>query len=116
MIYCVNLFTYQEEYEGKFVYCGRTCNGYKDIGLGNPYTLRQYKREECIRLFRQDVLFVTGNNPKYKSLHPSLSLLKRSLDNLQMVYTKEKNLILGCWCDPSPCHTHVIKEYLETKG
>ena len=72
------------------VYIGRRniyVNGTFDSKWKNPFSVKKYGRDECIRKYEQYIM----NNPK----------LLNDLDEL-------KGKILGCWCYPEPCHGNVL--------
>jgi len=60
---------------------------------GNPFSIgKDGTREEVIEKYREYIL----NKPE----------LLKSLPEL-------KGKILGCWCDPKPCHGDVLIELIE---
>lgn len=61
---------------------------------GNPFNVKKYGRDECLRLYEQ-----------YIRKHPTL------YDELEELVGKE----LGCWCHPQGCHGHVLVRLLEEK-
>ena len=74
----------REKYD---VYIGRPSK------WGNPFSIgKDGTREEVIEKYREYIL----NKPE----------LLKSLPEL-------KGKILGCWCDPKPCHGDVLIELIE---
>ena len=75
------------------VYIGRACHmggwSLSQSPWYNPFSARQYGREECIRLYREHLL-ADGN------------LLARLPELMYQT--------LGCWCSPEPCHGDVLVE------
>ena len=60
----------------------------------NPFSVKKFGRDKCIEMYEEYI----RNTPD----------LWNFLDEL-----KEK--ILGCWCDPNPCHGHVLMKLLKEK-
>jgi hypothetical protein len=65
--------------------------------FGNPYTEKEYGRDECLRLF--EIYF-------YKRLIQDPEYFRR-IHGL-------KDKVLACWCTPEPCHGDIILEYLNS--
>ena len=77
----------REKYD---VYIGRPSK------WGSPFVIgKDGTREEVIEKYRKYIL----NKPE----------LLKSLPEL-------KGKILGCWCDPKPCHGDVLIELIEKEG
>lgn len=75
-------------------YCGRDCNGWRDIGLGNPFTVgKQGTRAECIAKYRVRLWQMIRDGHEIAGLISSLP----------------EDAVLGCWCKPEACHCDVIK-------
>lgn len=59
--------------------------------FGNPFEIgKDGTRSEVIAKFKQFVL----SNPEY----------------IKMVKQELKGKVLGCWCDPKPCHASILAE------
>lgn len=63
---------------------------------GNPFTVEQYGRAQCIEMYRAYII---------KSLETEPGLL----DELMKLDGKR----LGCFCKPLPCHGDVLVELIE---
>lgn len=80
------------------VYIGRKNASYKqsESKWHNPYVVGkgygQYTREEALRKYKADLL----SSPDLMASLPEL---------------KGKNLV--CYCDPLPCHGHILRELVE---
>jgi len=63
---------------------------------GNPFTVEEYGREECLRLYKEyfDNRIVT--DPVFRAAILSL-----------------RGKRLGCFCKPLACHGDIIKEWLD---
>jgi len=57
----------------------------------NPFNVKKYGRDECLRMYREHILN---------------SDLKNQLSEL-------KGKVLGCWCCPEPCHGDILVELCE---
>jgi len=79
------------------VYIGRNMvyyvPGAKASKWANPFSVKTYGREECLKLYREHIL---GNKNLMKRIKKELS-----------------GKILGCWCAPEACHGDVLLEILE---
>lgn len=79
------------------VYIGRNMSFYVPGATGskwaNPFSVKRYGREECLRLYRDYIL----SRPE----------LLNSLEEL-------RGKTLGCWCHPEKCHGDVLIELLNT--
>jgi hypothetical protein len=72
------------------VYIGRTCYGRQGSKWANPFHVgRDGTRDQVIEKYRQHVL--------------STHYLVAALPEL-------KDKVLGCWCNPLPCHGDVLVE------
>jgi hypothetical protein len=84
-------------YRGAGVYIGRPSL------LGNPFEIGMHgDREDVIRLYRRwlwDRINAKGD-------------VYAELKRLAML-AKQDDLILICWCAPSPCHGSVVKRSIE---
>ncbi len=81
------------------VYIGRACNmgGWhlKASPYANPYKLKDYSRDESLRLYEQHIR--------------NTAMLWDGLLEL-------KGKVLGCWCDKDmPCHGHVLLKLIKEK-
>ena len=78
---------YREAYD---VYIGRPSQ------FGNPFSVKKYGREGCIKKYREYF---------YKRIKEDVKFKEEVL--------KLKDKVLGCFCKPLACHGDVIKEYLD---
>ena len=79
------------------VYIGRNMSHYipgaTGSKWGNPFPVKTYGRDECVRKYRDYV--------KYDLKKHDGKTLRESLGELE-------GKTLGCWCHPDPCHGHVL--------
>ncbi len=79
------------------VYIGRNMSFYIKGATAskwaNPYTVKKYGLDECLRLYEEHI-----NN----------SGLINDIDEL-------KNKNLGCWCKPNKCHGDILLKILSHK-
>jgi len=83
-------------YRGEGIYIGRPSL------LGNPYSVREYGRQEAIRLCRRwlwDRILERGE------LYAELKRLAEM--------AKHGDLTLICWCAPEPCHGDMVRRSVE---
>lgn len=75
------------------VYIGRQCSmgGWylPQSKWANPYSVKEYGREEALRLYREMII----RSPALLSALPELTGKR-----------------LGCWCSPQPCHGDILVE------
>jgi hypothetical protein len=64
--------------------------------FGNPFPVKMYGRAECIEMYRVYFEKRIKEEPAFREAVLAL-----------------KGKRLGCFCDPLPCHGHVIKEWLD---
>lgn len=64
--------------------------------FANPFAVKQYGREESIRLYREYIIDKLQKDPKL-------------MDEFRQLRGKT----LGCWCKPEACHGDVLLELLE---
>jgi len=80
------------------VYIGRDTSFYvpgaKASKWANPFPVKKYGRDKCLELYRD---YIATN--------------KKLMTDLDELDGKE----LGCWCDPEPCHGHILVELIEEK-
>ncbi|KAL3856455.1 hypothetical protein ACJMK2_011212 [Sinanodonta woodiana] len=57
----------------------------------NPFTVKKYSRDECIKLYEQHI---TSDRHLMAALH------------------ELKGKTLGCWCHPEPCHGHILQRLI----
>lgn len=81
------------------VYIGRNMSFYvkgaTQSKWANPYSVKKYGREECLKMYREYIL----NKPEL-------------LNDLESLRGKE----LGCWCTPDPCHGNILVELINKKN
>lgn len=73
------------------IYIGRNMSFYvpgaKKSKFANPFSVKKYGRDECLRLYQEYIL----TNPElYDALH------------------ELKDCTLACWCSPDPCHGDIL--------
>lgn len=105
-------------YRGPYVYVGRLIPFHKSLGklegspLGNPFKVKDYGGEKCLKLYREWLFAQIKNCDKH-----TMSLM-RLIDT---------ETTLGCWCcdkkdeaifaDPEVCHAQIIwKAWRYMKG
>lgn len=80
---------------GEIVYIGRsfTMGGWNlpRSKWANPYNVKDYGRDHALELYRDYIL----TTPHLLHALPELN-----------------NKILACWCDPEPCHGHILLSLL----
>jgi hypothetical protein len=69
----------------------------------NPFSVKKYGRDECLRMYREYVL--TGVNPVTKKKRKGGALV----GDIEELTGKA----LGCWCNPDPCHGDILVELLQ---
>lgn len=99
-----------EEYFGDNVYLI-----HRPYVLANPYTHIKDKqtkalyvvstREEAIEKYADYFDLMYGNNIKFT----------QEIDEIYEKYRKGEDILLGCYCDPIPCHGHVIAKKLQSR-
>ena len=62
---------------------------------GNPYTVKDYGRDECIKMYREYIIQKLEKDP----------LLRKELASL-------RGQVLGCYCKPHACHGDVLVELM----
>lgn len=80
------------------VYIGRTSAG-RDKDFGNPYTVADYGRDECIELYRKYFYARLLSDPGFRERVEAL-----------------RDKTLGCHCKPKTCHGDIIVGYLNDPG
>lgn len=83
---------YKEPFD---VYIGRSGKGEKSL-WGNPYSIKEYGREECLNLYRRYI---------FDRLTNEIGLSEE--------LRKLKGKTLGCFCKPQPCHGDILVEMME---
>lgn len=95
----------KEEARAKVVYCGRECAGWKGSPLGNPFVIgKDGNREQVIEKYRAWLKEIVRDGLKGKSSPAWIELLK-----IVERVKKGEDVVLGCWCNPLPCHAEVIR-------
>jgi hypothetical protein len=88
----------RKTYRGKNIYIGRP------TALGNPFVIgKDGDRATVIFKYRRWLWSETqrGCGPVFDEIHRLADL------------ARAKDLALGCWCDPLPCHGAVVKACIE---
>jgi hypothetical protein len=83
-------------YRGSGVYIGRPSL------LGNPYSVREYGRQEAIRLYR---LWLWARIKEQGEVYAELKRLAE--------LAKQGDLTLICWCAPEPYHGAMVRRSIE---
>ncbi len=86
------------------VYVGRAFAGWPGHRLGNPFPLKKDagsdERLTCLQRYKEWLLS-----------RPSLAADLAALWD----ECRQGELPLGCWCDPQPCHAHILKALLNNR-
>ena len=73
------------------IYIGRNLSFYVKGATkskwANPYSVKKYGREECLKKYKE---YVLNNKELMSSLH------------------ELEGGVLGCWCHPEPCHGDIL--------
>lgn len=72
---------------------------YEGLGLGNPFTVEEHGRGNCISLYADDKQLADTQSREYK-------IISRLVDELLKGY----EIRLMCWCSPHPCHGDIIQD------
>lgn len=67
--------------------------------FGNPYSVKQHGRKNCISLYREYFNIRIAEDPAFREAVLSL-----------------KGKRLGCFCKPEACHGDIIKEWLDNNA
>ncbi len=111
MIKVININTEPYKDKPNFHYIGR---GSFSI-LGNPYshlpedkckaTFKCQSREEAIQKYDEYFDIMYGHNVAFTE----------EVDKIYEEYKSGKDVYLGCFCKPKPCHGDIIKKKLEER-
>ena len=71
----------------------------------NPFSVKKYGLNECLRLYREWV--VSGTNPVNKKTRTDGPLIN-DIEEL-------RGKVLGCWCKPNPCHGDILTNLLSER-
>lgn len=84
------------------VYIGRGVGNWPGSPLGNPFSLKSYRRAESIARYRAWLMErLAADTPQ-----------ARELENLKARLEQGERLALLCWCAPLACHGDVVAEIL----
>jgi hypothetical protein len=86
----------KRNYSGQGVYIGRPSV------LGNPFSVQQYGREQCIEKYRA---WLKSEYAKHGKVYAEIQRL--------VEIAEQGDLVLVCWCSPEPCHGEVLKRVIE---
>ncbi len=106
MIEVINVRGLPANKEG-IVYIGRPCKGWvSKVELGNPY--KEGKDGDLQTIIEKYRRWLWDQMTNYPLGRPSLSIRQ-----LADMHADGKDIILGCWCKPKPCHGDVVKRAIE---
>ena len=94
------------------VYIGRECSGrgrgpsFKRSRWANPWKVKDVGREQSIALFRR---WIAGEQDAAALLPPG----RWHKPTTAEIREELSGRTLACWCDPEPCHGHVLAEIAE---
>lgn len=88
------------------IYIGRGGKGKTQSPFANPYTIKDYGQELCLKKYTKWL------NDKLKD---RTSPQRVQFDTMCNLLKKGHNLKLVCFCAPKPCHGYIIKSLLENK-
>ena len=94
--------TYDQNPQVKQYYIGKgSAMPYEGLGLGNPFTVEEHGRGNCISLYAEylDKQLADTQSREYK-------IISRLVDELLKGY----EIRLMCWCSPHPCHGDIIQD------
>jgi hypothetical protein len=98
--------------EGYF-YVGRS----KKISspLGNPFT-HGGKRTSLAKLsFPTAKQAIEAYELFFDKMYGTNDEFTKAFDDIYEVYKSGKDIYLGCWCAPNPCHAEIIAKKLQQK-
>lgn len=86
------------------IYIGRGGKGKANSPFANPYTVKDYGRELCLKKYAEwlDKKLKDKNSPQRVQFDTMINLLREGHD-----------IKLVCFCAPKPCHGDILKNRLE---
>jgi len=75
--------------------------------LGNPFTLDEMSREECIEEYRRHLETAMGAQS---------SPLRRAVEGLARRVAAGETVVLLCYCSGKACHLEVLRETIERRA
>ena len=96
-----------------YFYIGRSKNN--DSPLGNPFT-HTGKRSNLAKLsFKTAEQAIKAFDLYFDEMYGKDEAFTKAFDEIYEYYKTGKDVYLGCFCKPGPCHGDVIAEELQRK-
>ena len=113
MVTVINIRTTDKTSEDGYFYIGRTKKGTSP--LGNPFT-HDGKRSNLARLsFKTREKAIAAYEMYFDEMYGKDEAFTNAFDEIYEMYKSGKDVYLGCFCKPLPCHGDVIAKKLQQK-
>lgn len=94
-------------------------NGYWFIGrpsvLGNPYTHNGKRSNLAKMTFKTPEEAIKAYELYFEEMYGNDKLFTETFDEIYEYYKTGKDVYLGCFCKPNPCHGDFIAKKLQQK-
>lgn len=113
MIHVINIKQEDKTMEDGYFYIGRSKNN--DSPLGNPYT-HKGKRTNLAKLsFPTVEQALEAYDLYFDAMYGKDEEFTKAFDEIYEFYKTGKDVYLGCFCKPGPCHGDIIAKKLQQK-
>lgn len=113
MVEVINIRTNDKTSEDGYYYIGRTKFG--SSPLGNPFT-HNGKRSNLAKLsFKTREEAIEAYEKYFDEMYGKNEQFTKAFDTIYEEYKSGKNIYLGCFCKPLPCHGDIIAKKLQQK-
>jgi hypothetical protein len=113
MIHVINIKQEDKTLDPGYFYIGRSKNN--DSPLGNPFT-HTGKRSNLAKLsFKTAEQAIKAFDLYFDEMYGKDEAFTKAFDEIYEYYKTGKDVYLGCFCKPGPCHGDVIAKKLQQK-
>lgn len=113
MIHIINVKDADFSTNDGYFYVGRS--KYNNSPLGNPFT-HNGKRSNIAKLsFKTREEAILAYDKYFDEAYGKNESLTKAFDEIYEYYKTGKDVYLGCWCAPLPCHAQIIAKKLQQK-
>jgi hypothetical protein len=113
MIHVINIKQEDKSMEDGYFYIGRSDK--MNSPLGNPYT-HKGKRTSLAKLsFPTVEQAIEAYEMYFDAMYGKDEEFTKAFDEIYEYYKTGKDVYLGCFCKPKPCHADVIAKKLQQK-
>ena len=113
IIHVINIKTDDYTMKDGYFYVGRSKDN--SSPLGNPFTHNGKKTNLAKFSFKTAEEAIEAYEKYFDFMYGKDEIFTKAFDKIYETYKSGKDIYLGCFCHPSPCHANIIAKKLQKK-